>query len=78
MRKNFLVPGFVCERCRHEWIGRQIRIGASRFLIEHEPTVCPRCKSPYWNQSRRVSRGKAELIRRNVPRPPKPEKPTIQ
>lgn len=27
-----------CKRCNHSWVAR----------IEN-PTVCPKCKSPYWN-----------------------------
>ncbi len=33
------VDGYRCERCTHEWIARG----------EGKPTVCPKCKSPYWN-----------------------------
>lgn len=29
-----------CERCEHVWITRDDRM----------PTVCPKCKSPYWNK----------------------------
>jgi predicted Zn-ribbon and HTH transcriptional regulator len=41
------LSGFRCERCEHEWIPRQ---------KGEEPTVCPRCKSPYWNRPRRAKR----------------------
>jgi Zn finger protein HypA/HybF involved in hydrogenase expression len=37
-------PGFRCERCEHEWIPHNIEV---------EPTVCPKCKSPYWNKPRK-------------------------
>ena len=33
--------GFQCERCRHQWVPRNIK---------QAPTVCPKCKSPYWNR----------------------------
>ena len=36
--------GFKCERCGHEWIPNDIKV---------EPTVCPKCKSPYWNKPRK-------------------------
>ncbi|MBS3108351.1 hypothetical protein J4409_00610 [Candidatus Woesearchaeota archaeon] len=36
--------GFKCERCGHEWIPNDIKT---------EPTVCPSCKSPYWNKPKR-------------------------
>ena len=29
----------ICERCKHEWITRSIK----------KPTVCPKCKNPYWD-----------------------------
>lgn len=28
-----------CIRCSHIWVSRK----------STEPTVCPKCKSPYWN-----------------------------
>ena len=36
--------GFLCERCGHEWVPRD---------INREPEVCPKCKSPYWNIKRK-------------------------
>jgi hypothetical protein len=36
--------GFRCERCGHEWAPRE---------PEQAPTVCPKCKSPYWNRPRK-------------------------
>lgn len=35
------VMGYRCERCGHEWIPRDFK---------REPSVCPKCKSPYWNR----------------------------
>jgi len=40
---NIKIEGYLCERCKHEWVSRS----------EREPRVCPRCKSPYWNCPRR-------------------------
>jgi len=40
------VDKFICERCKHEWIGR----------ISGDPIVCPQCKTPYWNRKTRVER----------------------
>ena len=37
------VMGFRCDRCGHEWIPKR---------SDSEPKVCPKCKSPYWNQPR--------------------------
>jgi DNA-directed RNA polymerase subunit RPC12/RpoP len=36
------VTFYVCERCDHEWYPRK----------EGKPTVCPSCKSPYWDKPR--------------------------
>jgi hypothetical protein len=41
------VCGYVCERCRHEWV--------PRGEDSREPRVCPKCKSPYWNTPRRTA-----------------------
>jgi hypothetical protein len=40
-RVPITVMGCRCERCSHEWIPRE---------PEQEPSVCPNCQSPYWNQ----------------------------
>lgn len=39
-----LLMGCRCERCAHEWLPRD---------KDKDPTVCPSCKSPYWNKPRR-------------------------
>ena len=44
-RVPITVMGYRCERCSHEWI--------PRGNAEQEPSVCPKCKSPYWNRPRR-------------------------
>jgi predicted Zn-ribbon and HTH transcriptional regulator len=41
---KIIVDGFKCERCRHEWIPRN---------IIDKPRVCPKCKSPYWDKPRK-------------------------
>jgi hypothetical protein len=38
------IRGFRCERCSHEWAPRE---------PNQAPTVCPKCKSPYWNRPRK-------------------------
>ena len=43
-RVPITVMGYRCERCTHEWIPRD---------LEQEPSVCPKCKSPYWNRPRK-------------------------
>ncbi|MFH1307336.1 MAG: hypothetical protein ABIH72_00610 [archaeon] len=40
---NITLKGFICERCTHKWIPRNLQ----------EPRVCPKCKSPYWNVPRK-------------------------
>ena len=35
-----------CKRCGHTWTPRQ-----------QEITICPKCKSPYWNKARRKISG---------------------
>lgn len=42
---KIVVDGCKCERCGHEWIPRV----KNRIL----PTICPKCKSPYWNKKRK-------------------------
>ncbi len=39
------VMGYQCERCSHQWIPNS----------EREPSVCPKCKSPYWNRPRKAA-----------------------
>lgn len=36
------LAGYRCARCGHEWVARSAR----------KPTMCPRCKSPYWDRER--------------------------
>ena len=36
------VTGFKCGRCEHIWLPR----------TERRPTICPKCKSPYWDKER--------------------------
>jgi predicted Zn-ribbon and HTH transcriptional regulator len=46
-KRKITVYQYTCERCRHDWIPRD---------IDNEPRVCPKCKSPYWNKPRRAER----------------------
>ena len=43
-RVPITVMGYHCERCTHEWIPKSQK---------KEPSVCPKCKSPYWDKPRR-------------------------
>jgi len=47
-RVKFEVEGFMCLRCGYKWVPRIFKGDAQ------EPTICPKCKSPYWNKPRRV------------------------
>jgi hypothetical protein len=39
------VTAYRCERCEHEWLPRNALAGDNDL-----PTVCPKCKGPYWNR----------------------------
>lgn len=50
------LDGYECERCGHRWFPRS--------KIDELPTICPKCKSPYWNKPRKTEREQArESIR---------------
>lgn len=53
------VTGYRCERCEHEWLPRNA-------LAEDNdlPTVCPKCKSPYWNRPRENPKPKGRKRRK--------------
>lgn len=36
------IKAYKCERCGHVWAPR----------TERRPTICPKCKSPYWDKPR--------------------------
>ena len=44
------VDGYQCERCGHIWVARE---GRERGDL---PTICPKCKSPYWNRPRKAEK----------------------
>jgi len=46
-----MLPRYHCKRCDHTWFPRK----------EGEPTICPKCKSPYW-RTRRKKKGKHEKL----------------
>jgi hypothetical protein len=44
------VIGFQCYRCSHQWVPEKIILsGVKDFKT---PTVCPKCKSPWWDSPR--------------------------
>lgn len=55
------VTVYQCERCQHEWIPRDA-LEAEQEL----PTVCPTCKSPYWNRPRANEGGPKKRKRRRA------------
>jgi|APSaa5957512535_1039671.scaffolds.fasta_scaffold00472_11 hypothetical protein len=46
------IEAFQCDRCTHAWI--------PRLKIEELPSICPKCKSAYWNKPRRIDLAKSE------------------
>jgi predicted Zn-ribbon and HTH transcriptional regulator len=48
------VTGYRCARCQWEWLPRTAR----------RPTICPRCKSPYWDRERERKEGPQAKIRK--------------
>lgn len=48
-----MIECFECDRCHHKWI--------PRLKIDEEPTICPKCKSPYWNKPRRIDTARSEV-----------------
>lgn len=49
------VTGYRCARCNWEWLPRTSR----------RPTICPHCKSPYWDRER--ERGVKEAPQSKTP-----------
>jgi DNA-directed RNA polymerase subunit RPC12/RpoP len=41
-----MLEGYQCIRCGHTWLPRS--------KVEELPTICPKCKSPYWNKPRKT------------------------
>jgi len=38
------IEGYLCSRCSHKWVARE---------NNEKPTVCPKCKSPYWDKPKK-------------------------
>jgi DNA replicative helicase MCM subunit Mcm2 (Cdc46/Mcm family) len=47
------VTVYQCERCEHEWIPRDALADEQEL-----PTICPKCKTPYWNKPRKEKKAK--------------------
>lgn len=52
------VDGYRCLRCGHEWV--------PRTMVDREPTICPKCKSPYWNKERRRTKQNLVVVRGGI------------
>lgn len=50
MNVDITLLGWECIRCKHRWIPRN----------ERKPTVCPKCKSVYWDTERIRSKNMVE------------------
>lgn len=51
------LQGFRCERCGHQWV--------PRATTEGEPVICPKCKSPYWDRPRQITKVRvAQVVRK--------------
>lgn len=46
MSPRITIEVWKCERCEHVWTPRAKTI---------KPRVCPKCKSPYWDEPRKQS-----------------------
>lgn len=55
------IEAFQCDRCGHAWI--------PRLKIDEDPTICPKCKSAYWNKPRRIDIAKGHLTNPRVKNP---------
>jgi len=51
---NIKLDGYRCERCDHVWVPRE--------TTEGQPTICPDCKSPYWNKPRQTAKTRKRAI----------------
>ena len=60
------LDGYQCERCEHAWVPRD----KSGEL----PSVCPKCKSPYWNKPRKADSAAAEAKPKPAAKPRKAQK----
>ena len=44
------IEGYVCERCGYRWAASRNGTG---LRPKQDPSVCAKCKSPYWNKPRK-------------------------
>jgi predicted Zn-ribbon and HTH transcriptional regulator len=52
------LAGYECDRCGHQWV--------PRVKIDEDPTICPKCKSPYWNKPRRIDLAREAMKRKKM------------
>jgi len=49
MKQKIKLPKLHCHRCGHDWIPRKLVV-----------TVCPDCKSPYWEIPKKIKENSAK------------------
>lgn len=52
------VEGCRCERCGYEWVPRGPRLANRKRGGDGKPSLCPKCKSPYWQTKRKPPKGR--------------------
>jgi hypothetical protein len=55
-KSKISTEGFTCERCNHDWVPRS---------LDKPPKICPRCRSSYWNKSRKDQEAKGSSSKLN-------------
>jgi len=55
------VRAFKCQRCSWEWVPRQRELQDPSS--DEQPTICPKCNSPYWDKPRKTPLIKEENVK---------------
>lgn len=55
MTEKIELPQFQCKRCEHKWYPKQ----------PVKPKICPKCKSPYWDEEYTEAGKKALETKKN-------------
>ena len=54
------IEGYVCDRCGYRWASRN----GTGLRDKTDPSVCAKCKSPYWNKPRKNNLSKERWANR--------------